>query len=238
VPQFIFDIQPGYLDNQQLKFEFNFLQALLEPGYQYNEIELSDAELQRWSECLPAAEVRLRQVSAELNFRGSTFLVAPRKKHESIQSSCWPDLRITLTEQVQLIENSSNGIAQARIPIPLNEQQLWAQHKYSIMARDQNLYTQIGPALVGKNSQTRFDELLPVLNSAMRNIPIEGGIKNALQHMWGHVSERTETTGNIDNWSFDKFLEQIQVFAKKKSDKYLLQSTALTELKAYFPANS
>ena len=55
-------------------------------------------------------------------------------------------------EQFALLRGKYEGREAGRIPLPGNAQQLWAQHKYSVMARDVQLYREVGRALASPES--------------------------------------------------------------------------------------
>ena len=66
----------------------------------------------------------------------------------------------------------------------------------------------------------------------LRIQPGEGGVRNALQHMWGYVSEvdNENNNGNVESWSLKKLLALTQENVQKVNEPYLSQSTALSEL--------
>src|SRR5690606_14039132 len=75
------------------------------------------------------------------------------------------------------------GGVSGRIPLPANAQQLWSQHKYSIMARDVNLYKQLGKQVAQFKPNQDYAELAYQLTTALMGKPNLGGIQNALLHM-------------------------------------------------------
>ncbi|MCW8888903.1 MAG: hypothetical protein OQK25_07565, partial [Gammaproteobacteria bacterium] len=62
--------------------------------------------------------------------------------------------------------------------------------------------------------------------------PDERGIRNALQHMWGYISEvpNSNCKGDINSWSLKKLLTLTQENVKISKEPYLTNSTALSEL--------
>ena len=68
----------------------------------------------------------------------------------------------------------------------------------------------------------------------MRKPPTEGGIINALQHMWGHVSGDGDA-GDHETFMQNpsKLLREIQHRAIEQREPYLMASTALGELQAW-----
>jgi hypothetical protein len=116
-----------------------------------------------------------------------------------------------------------------RIPLPRNIQQLWSQHKYSVLARDVQLYRKIGQETA--NGKTEFTQLAKQLAELLRVPPSAGGLKNALQHIWGHVADLPpKPEGNPANWSWPQLLQETQLRAMLHKEPYLIASTALGEL--------
>ncbi len=121
-----------------------------------------------------------------------------------------------------------------RLKIPKNSQELWAQHKYSVMARDYNLYKSIG-IKVGKNKNPFFiDELLYLLSKELRVIPKQSGIRNALQHMWGYISKYSMIKrSEVNNLSLETLFYEIQKCTLSSGQEYLINQTALSELEMW-----
>jgi len=120
--------------------------------------------------------------------------------------------------------------------LPKNAQQIWSHHKYSVLARDVNLYKKLGRDISGMKPYHDFSELAKVVSELLRKPPSIGGLKNALQHMWGHVSDSPHTLkGEVESWSFSRLLEEIQRRSLANEEPYLTSSTALSELKAWIP---
>jgi hypothetical protein len=116
-----------------------------------------------------------------------------------------------------------------RIPLPQNAQQLWAHHKYSVMARDTELYNSIGPEAARRKGRDYFEGLALTLVGALRAIPSQGGLLNALQHMWGYVSSLGSET-NSPPGDPKGLIAEIQRSTLLNHVHYLLESTALTDL--------
>ena len=147
----------------------------------------------------------------------------------------WPALHGSPAQQLGSWGTTPVETSTARIPLPRNSQQLWAQHKYSILARDVNLYRELGPAVSAMRTGNNFSDLANQLTLALRIQPDSGGIQNALQHMWGYVSDDAEPKSKITGWSLRKLSQEIQEGAVLHGKKYLMHSTALTELETWLP---
>jgi len=87
--------------------------------------------------------------------------------------------------QFQLLEGKYRSKEQGRIPLPKNPQQLWSHHKYSVLARDLNLYRKLGRDVSRMRPNHDFSELAKVLTELLRRSPSIGGVRNALQHYVG-----------------------------------------------------
>ncbi|RME10985.1 MAG: DUF1722 domain-containing protein, partial [Ardenticatenia bacterium] len=110
-------------------------------------------------------------------------------------------------------------------------QQAWAQHKYSILARDPNAYRDIGKRLVN----ARHEDLAPLLNELtdlMRHPPSAGGVLNAVEHMWGHVRKHATPEEKQHAQSNPAArLACTQRLAQVQHETYLWHSTALSEMR-------
>ncbi|GHC17578.1 DUF1722 domain-containing protein [Aidingimonas halophila] len=177
-------------------------------------------------------DVRRRQVSHEIMLRHDSEVSLAGSENIDLPS-CWPaSAHIDVSEQIDWLTTRYSGTREARIPLPRSAQQLWGQHKYSILARDQNLYRQLGRQLADKAID--FSELADLLTSTLLERPTSGGICNAVQHMWGYVSQRPEHARcYIDSWSTRELLHETQQRARTTGPSYLWESTALSELMAW-----
>ncbi|MFV0439385.1 MAG: DUF1722 domain-containing protein [Desulfopila sp.] len=136
--------------------------------------------------------------------------------------------------QFTILGQKYQGKEQGRIPLPKTAQQLWSQHKYSILARDVNLYKRLGRQVAGTTSAADFAGLARLLTEQLRNCPASGGIRNALEHMWGYVADyAVSSRGEMTSWSLLELLANVQCLALTHRQSYLLMSTALSELKVW-----
>lgn len=225
IPMRIWDIHPGYLARQQLLGEHRELHGLFnlltlgKKGY------ANHPETLRWIGCIDALIQRHEFLVAEMCLRGYNHyspLVA--SSEPSIQ---WPQIYIDLPVRqfVLLAGKYAADNRSGRIPLPGNPQELWAQHKYSVMAHDPNLYRDIGSEVAHGKFQNDMDALSRLLVETLRQTPDKGHIRNALQHMWGYVKEAGQPPEGLH-----ELLKVIQAEAAKQQRTYLLHSTALSEL--------
>lgn len=223
----IWDIHPGYLNRQSLLGEHRELHGLVsiivngKKGYSHH------PETIRWVGYGWAIKQRHRQLACEMKLRGYEEKTPVKTRSNK---GLWPPIYIDKPHiQFQLLKEKYKGKEQGRIPLPNNLQELWSHHKYSVLSRDQDSYKQIGRKVAGNNID--FDNLALALVEALKLPPTEGGIRNAVQHMWGHVSEaHGKTSDNIKSWSLKKLLLVTQAISKNINEPYLTKSTALSEL--------
>jgi hypothetical protein len=228
----IWDIDPGFLNTDLLLSEHRILHetvAILtarKPGM------INSQETSRWFGFGWALRQRHRLLVAEMNLRGYADItpVLTRSGKES-----WPDLeRDEPIAQFQMLADLYLEQEPGRISLPVNAHQLWAQHKYSVLARNQAAYRRIGTRVSKYRRNDDYADLAFQLTQAMRKPPTEGGIINALQHMWGHVSGDGDAGDHetlMQNPS--KLLREIQHRAIEQREPYLMASTALGELQAW-----
>jgi len=140
----------------------------------------------------------------------------------------WPEVWIDLPHrQVELLRGKyAADDRSGRIPLPRNTQELWAQHKYSVMASDPKLYKELGGEVAHGKFSDDIEGLALLLTTTIRIRPTAGRLRNALLHMWGYVSEEGMQPAASDA----KLLMDIQALALEQERDYLLASTALSGL--------
>ena len=97
------------------------------------------------------------------------------------------------------------------------------------MARDPELYRTTGPKVAA--GQISFKELSHLLVILLRIRPLPGRMTNALDHMWGYVSEKSPALRKELN--LPQLFKEIQIQAMAHKVDYLLGSTALGEFGAW-----
>ncbi|MDQ6997892.1 MAG: DUF1722 domain-containing protein [Mariprofundus sp.] len=228
----IWDISPGYLNRQSLLGEHRELHGLVSVLVHNKKGYSRHPETLRWVGYGWALKQRHRQLACEMALRGYTDRspVLTRSNPEQ-----WPEIYIDPpVRQFALLAAKYMDKENGRIPLPTLPAQLWSQHKYSVLARDPNLYKSIGQTIAHKEME--FDELCLLLTEALREHPNEGGIRNAVQHMWGYVSDKNESGGSESSgWSLKRLLHQTQIRVIEQEREYLMHSTALSELMVWLP---
>lgn len=228
----VWDIHPGYLNRQSLLGEHRELHGIVAIISQGKRGYANHPETRRWVGHGWALTRRHRLLACEMALRGYTDR-SPVELAGRVGS--WPagyldDPAAQFTRLKEKYQDKEPG----RLPLPKNAQQLWAQHKYSVLARDPNLYGQIGP-LLASGSPADFARLAQLLTETLRRPPSPGGLQNAVQHMWGYVN--SEAAGGIPPdllaWSMPDLLREIQRRVQARQADYLLTSTALSDLMAW-----
>lgn len=228
----IWDINPGYLNRQSLLGEHRELHGIVsiivngKKGYSHH------PETVRWVGYGWALRQRHRLLAAEMALRGFTDRSPVVMR---ANKGAWPGTYIDEPfRQFQILEAKYRDKEQGRIPLPKDAQQLWSHHKYSVLARDVMLYRKLGRYVAGMKPHDDFSELATLCTELLRKPPSPGGLRNALQHMWGHVSDAPAFPGSeVESWSSDRLLAEMQRRAMGRKERYLTSSTALSELKIW-----
>nr|VFJ45054.1 MAG: Pyrimidine dimer DNA glycosylase /DNA-(apurinic or apyrimidinic site) lyase [Candidatus Kentron sp. DK]VFJ52585.1 MAG: Pyrimidine dimer DNA glycosylase /DNA-(apurinic or apyrimidinic site) lyase [Candidatus Kentron sp. DK] len=226
----IWDIDPGYLNRQSLLGEHRELHGIVsillngKKGYAHH------PETMRWSGRGWALGRRHRQLVCEMALRG---YVDRSPVETRSNEGRWPTTYIDAPHlQFRLLGEKYADREKGRIPLPANEQALWSHYKYSILARDPERYREIGRAVSRK--ELDFDRLALELVAISRTRPGEGGMRNAIEHMWGHVSRvNGEKRLTVQSSSVRELLLATREIALEIQEPYLMKSTALGELMAW-----
>jgi hypothetical protein len=222
----VWDIHPGYLNRESLLGEHREVHALLSIIINHKLGYARHPETMRWRDYLGALVFRHDCLVEEIHFRGYRHL-SPAPE---IPASLWPKVFIDPPAgQLSILEQKYLMKQPGRIPLPQNVQQLWAHHKYSVMARDAELYKTIGPEASRRKGRDYFEGIALTLVGALRVNPSQGRLLNALQHMWGYVSSLGSETNSPPGDPLE-LIAEIQKRSLQYNVSYLLESTALTDL--------
>jgi len=223
----IWDVDPGYLDRQRLLGEHRELHGLYNILTQGKKGYSRHPETLRWVGHVDALVLRHEQLVEEMTLRGYNHQSPLSISAESSPVS-WPEIFInTPSEQYELLRGKQ-VVEQGRIPLPDSRRTLWAQHKYSSMARDPHRYKSIGPEVASKS--ITFEELADLLVQILRIPPLPGRIMNALQHMSGYIKNRDVSAVPFDENTSAVLLDYIRKGVTDEDIDYLNNSTALGEL--------
>ena len=228
----VWDVNPGYLNRQSLLGEHRELHAIVSIIKHNKKGYSRHPETLRWQGLGWALNQRHRLLAAEMNLRGyvDRTPVLLKTQHQK-----WPDVFVDLPViQLSILAEKYEDKEQGRIPLPKNEQQLWAQHKYSVMARDNAEYKRIGRRVASSKTSSAIFDLYPELVSMLRYPPGEGNLRNAVGHMWGYVSSYSSFDGKtVESKTTGSLLKEIQRLVFLHNVVYLKESTALSELPAW-----
>ena len=222
----VWDVHPGYLNRQSLLGEHREIHGLLsilehgKTGYSRH------PETLRWKGHLWAARRRHDHLVEEMTLRGY-------RHHSPVvhrgRRGRWPETFVdTPAEQFRILARKYVDREPGRIPLPTRTQQLWAQHKYSVLARDPTLYREIGLHVAPLKGRAGFDELASELVDLLRRQPTRGRLRNAVEHMWGYVAD-----GGAAPEVLGELFEETQTRVVDREVTYLLHSTALSDLAAW-----
>jgi hypothetical protein len=221
----IWDIHPGYLNYAQLLAEHSELHAVSViirnnlKTYSYH------PESSRWQGYGWALKQRHKLLVAEMRLRGLND-ITPIKLRANPDK--WPTLFFDEpAEQLEMLQGDYPD--KGRIALPKTTQQLWAQHKYSVMARSPQTYQRLGQEVAEFKKRQGLDEMSMELTRVLRRRPKKNRLENAIEHMWGYVSEYAKKQPA----SSKAQLKQIQKLSIKHQISYLVNSTALSDLFVY-----
>lgn len=228
----IWDLNPGYLNRQSLLGEHRELHGIVsiilhnKKGYAHH------PETVRWREHGWGLKQRHRLLVAEMNLRGYKDRSPVLLK---ANPGVWPDVFLASPAgQIAILGEKYKTREAGRIPLPKNAQYFWAHHKYSVMARDIGAYKKIGKWVTAAVGAKELAAVASELTTILRKAPEQRLIENALRHMWGYVSKYSTVSGReIAGLSMASLLQEIQRLALANNVKYLIESTAISELAAW-----
>ena len=191
----VWDLNPGYLNRQSILGEHRELHAIVSIIKHSKKGYSRHPETLRWQGFGWALSQRHKLLAAEMNLRGYVDRTPVLLK---TQTQKWPDVFVDLpTAQFIILSKKYKNIEQGRIPLPKNVQQLWAQHQYSVMARDEAEYKYLGGWVASRKTGKGIDEIYQELVSLLRCPPAEGNLKNTIRHMQDYVSSYVALNENI-----------------------------------------
>lgn len=221
----IWDVHPGYLDRKRLLGEHRELHGL------FNVISLGKRgyarhpETLRWVDCLPALRQRHGMLVREMELRGYNHR-SPLAGVEGVID--WPEgfvdepcvqFALLAAKQVASIDPKDR----ARIPLPRNAQEFWAQHKYQVMAHAPSACKQFGREVATGIYADNLGLLARDVTVLLRcTLPTPGQRYNALLHMWGYLDGAKKPPEDES-----LMISMLQKAVLEKGIAYLLHSTAL-----------
>lgn len=228
----IWDVNPGYLNRQSLLGEHRELHGIVSIIKHNKKGYSKHPETLRWVGYGWALKQRHKLLVAEMNLRGyiDKSPVLLRSK-----PGVWPECYIdTPAKQISILKKKYQNLATGRIPLPKNAQQFWAQHKYSVMARDISAYKNFGKWATSKSGSKELPKVAMEISLLLQSAPEKRLIENTLLHMWGYVSKYSSISGkDLDSLNMQSLLNKVQQLSLKNNVKYLIESTSLSELDAW-----
>lgn len=231
-PMRVWDVHPGYLSQRSLLGEHRELHGVVSiltnglAGY------AAHPETRRWAGLGWALRQRHRLLAAEMAFRGYRDRSPVRTRSAAGR---WPEVFVDPPGRQFAIlrrkHREKGDGRRGRIPLPRSSHELWAHHKYSVLARDQAACRAIGRRVSALRGDEGFDALALELACWLRRPPAEGEFRNAVAHLWGHVE--TGPSRRVEKLSPAATLRAAQRGARAGDAPYLLAQTALTELAAW-----
>lgn len=229
----IWDINPGYLNNLSLPGEHRELHGIVSIILNNKKGYSKHPETIRWKGYEWALGRRHALLVSEMKLRG---IMDHSPLALTSNDGNWPSTYINLPgDQLSILENKYKERPQGRISLPRNTGELWAQHKYSVMARSPGMCKTIGKEVSGIKKTEGFGDLALRLAELLREPPSPGNLKNTLEHIWGHVSEMPSAR-EIKATGSAGLMAAVQMLAVKYKEPYLTASTALGELASWIVA--
>jgi hypothetical protein len=228
----IWDINPGYLNDKSLLGEHRELHGIVSILVNDKKGYAKHPETLRWKGCNGALAQRHAMLQAEMSLRGFREQSPVTIVGEVDR---WPSRYIDPpAAQFALLAKKYRNKRPGRIPLPVSTQELWAQHKYSVLARDPERYKALGQSLAAAKKLEMCDDVALELVEILRCPPSSGRLANALQHMWGHVSRHVEdASGYVNDMKPKNILSTMQRTSLICGCNYLIHSTALGELSVW-----
>jgi hypothetical protein len=102
------------------------------------------------------------------------------------------------------------------------------------MARSPQTCQALGRSVARTHRGVSLSTLLRELIWILRDPPTQGRLTNAVEHMWGHVRDfATPEEVAVARANAGLLLARTQALAVRLRDKFLLSSTALSELAVF-----
>lgn len=230
----VWDVAAGYLSRQSLLGEHRELHGLYSILIHHKIGYSRHPETLRWVGCANALVRRHDLLVAEMRLRG--YLDRTPLERDRIRRVRWPLSFVTdPVDQFLLLDSKYAAMAAVgRIRLPRTTQELWAQHKYSVMARDPERYRELGRTAARLRGRAHFAAIAEDLVAILRRPPTPGRLANAVEHMWGYVARYASPLERRGaHRSVAALFSGTQALAIRHMEPYLIASTALSELSVY-----
>jgi hypothetical protein len=219
----VWDIQPGYLNRQSLLGEHREIHALVsiieneKRGYAHH------PETLRWKPHLGTLKLRHGQIVTEMTLRGYRH---DSPVGESALGS-WPDVYLDAPgAQFAILRHRYRDKDAGRIPLPETAQQLWAQHRRSVLARDPGFARQVELLLGQGPKALRFGALATELVARLRQPPDMEQLLRTLSQMRREGSDAQPIAGDERS---DASATLTGILRMGQSSRAVLPCTALSD---------
>jgi hypothetical protein len=220
----IWDIDPGFLNDRSLLGEHRELHGIVSIIRKKKTGYARHPETRRWKPHLRSLVVRHELLVEEMKLRGFKHRSPIRANITAIR---WPSHFLDQpVAQYTILQQKYRIRPPGRIPLPGSVQELWARHKYSVMARSPRVYQETGARVA--RGEIGFAEAALHVVGLLRTVPPAGRLANAVIHMWGHVSDHAGFSPR--DLEIGSLLHEIQRLTTIHNITYLWRSTALSEL--------
>jgi hypothetical protein len=228
----VWDLSTGYLNRQSLLGEHRELHGIYSIIRESKTGYARHPETRRWSRAVSGIAMRHRHLALEMSLRGYVDRTPIRVVTARVR---WPEAFVTEPgDQIALLREKYVGKQKGRIPLPRSAQELWAHHKYSVMARSPEAYRTLGRAVAHVRRGVALSPLAIDLVWILRETPSQGHLINALEHMWGHVRDRASSADLVAaRAGAGELLARTQQLALRLRETFLLSSTAVSELAVF-----
>ncbi|OQX27582.1 MAG: hypothetical protein BWK80_04485 [Desulfobacteraceae bacterium IS3] len=228
----VWDIDAGFLNDRSLLGEHREIHGLVSVIIHQKTGYSRHPETLRWKSFTDALALRHELLVAEMTLRGFKHR-SPLEPVDLLNHHClnlsWPSDYIDPPhKQYEILGHKYIGKKQGRIPLPRNIQELWARHKYSVMARSYNAYKKYGKSVARK--EISFEQLSYEMTAYLRMPTSTPSLRNALFHLWGYVSDFSSFKLSESDFICFDLLKEIQRQSLLHNVSYLIFSTALGEL--------
>ena len=225
----IWDVSPGYLNRQSLLGEHRELHGLHSILVNHKSGYSRHPETVRWVWCVSGLARRHAYLVEEMRLRGYSDRTPIVTRAGRIR---WPKVFVTPPSiQFSLLGSKYIDRQPGRIPLPRSPQELWAHHKYSVLARDRTIYADIGRRVARMRRGADVSPMAEELVLILRDAPPSGSLVDAVEHMWGHVSKTASAeVRRAAHASAATLLQKTRELALQVNESYLMTSTALSEL--------
>ena len=219
----VWDIQPGYLNRQSLLGEHREIHALVSIVENDKRGFAHHPETLRWKPHLGTLKLRHDQTVTEMALRGY-------RHYSPVGQSAaepWPEVYLDAPgAQFAILRHRYRDKEAGRLPLPETTKQLWAQHRYSVLARDPDFAQQVERQLRHGHKALRFGPLAAELVTQLRRPPADAQLLRALAQMRHEASDEKSSPG-AELSDASAILTDILRMAQR--DSSLLQSTALSD---------